>query len=135
MSKIFSTFKVYSGLYDFAQDPASGAVGTVNLGVVLPTFVRYYYFAVTERTNLTGGATTLAFGYIQQGSAAPTSVTNAFMTATAIASFTSAPLRGVDLLASPIQLLFPVAVTMTIAGAALTGGSLQFDLWTVSTEF
>lgn len=137
MSVIYSNFQCVTGLYDFASDPSAGAVGVVNLGVHIPKFSRIYGCWVTEKTNITsGGAATLSFGWLETGASAPTSGATAFMAATAIASFVlNTPLRGVDLMAAPLQLLISTDLTMSIGTAALTAGKLQVDIWYVNTDF
>lgn len=115
------------GLYSFASDPSAGAIGTINLGVHLPAWAVITGFWVTELTNVTsGGSATLSFGTITTNSTSPVSTVNNLMLATAIANYTAQPLIGVDLNATPLRLLVPVDITMSIAVAALTAGQLQF---------
>ena len=121
--------QVQAGLYNFDSDPTAGAIGTINLGVHIPAFAVITGFWVTELTNVTsGGAATISFGTITTNSNPVVSTVNNLMVATAIAGFTAQPLRGVDLDATPLRLLVPVDVTMSIAAAALTAGVLQFQI-------
>ena len=129
MSVLKISSKIQSGLYNFLSDSTAGAVGTINLGVHLPAFAVITGFWVTELTAITGGASTLSFGTITTNSNPVVSTVNNLMLATAIASFTAQPLVGIDLYATPLRLLVPVDVTMSIAGAALTAGQLQFEIW------
>lgn len=124
---ISTSFKSQAGIYNFLADPSVGAVGTINLGVHLPIFCQITGFWVTELVGITsGGAATLSFGTITTDIAIPVSTVNNLMVATAIAGFTAQPLRGVDLDATPLRLLNTTDITMSIAVADLTAGSLEF---------
>ena len=129
MSVLKISKQIQSGLYNFLSDGSAGAIGTINLGVHIPAFAVITGFWVTELTAITsGGAATLSFGTITTNSNPVVSTVNNLMTATAIASFTAQPLMGVDLYATPLRLLVPVDVTMSIAAFALTAGQLTFQI-------
>lgn len=122
--------KIQSGLYNFLSDSTAGAVGTINLGVHIPAFAVISGFWVTELTAITGGAgATLSFGTITTNSNPVVSTVNNLMTAQVVANFTAQPLMGVDLFATPLRLLVPVDVTMSIAVNPLTAGQLSFEIW------
>lgn len=128
MSQIFTKFKVATGLWDFAIE--GGAASTINMRVYLPKFSRVFGFYATERQNITGGGAIIAFGYTQMGSTTPASNPVSFMGATTIGTFVlNVPLRGVNLLASPLQFDFPIFVTMLISVSTITAGKMQFDLF------
>lgn len=117
--------KFQAFLYDFTADPTAGAVGTINLGCHIPKFAWITGFWITELVNITsGGAATLSFGLITTDVSPAVSTVNNLMVATAIAGFTTQPLRGVDLDATPLRILNTSDVTMSIAVAALTAGKL-----------
>lgn len=130
MSILKISKKVVSGLYNFLSDPTAGAVGTINLGVNIPAFATITGFWVTELSAIAGGAgATLSFGTITTNSNPVVSTVNNLMLANVVANFTPQPLMGVDLFATPLRLLVPVAVTMSIAVNPLTSGQLSFELW------
>lgn len=122
--------KIQSGLYNFLSDGTVGAVGTINLGVHIPAFAVISGFWVTELTAITGGAgATISFGTITTNSNPVVSTVNDLMTAQVVANFTAQPLMGMDLFATPLRLLVPVDITMSIAVNPLTAGQLSFEIW------
>lgn len=130
MSVLKISQKIQSGLYNFLSDPTAGAVGTINLGVHIPAFAVISGFWVTELTAITGGAgATLSFGTITTNSSPVVSTVNNLMLANVVANFTAQPLMGVDLFATPLRILVPVDITMSVAVNPLTAGQLTFEIW------
>ncbi len=124
----YTSQKTQSGLWIYNdQSETAAQLGTLNMNVHLPKFAVITGFWVAALSLVTsGGSATISFGTVTTDIASPTSSTAAFMALTAYTGFTSAPLRGVDLDATPLKLYNDVNVTMTVAIAALTGGSLYW---------
>jgi len=129
-----SGVKNVSGLYSFNDDPGAGAIGNIRLGVNLINLSEITHFSVVGLEEVTSlGAATISFGLFRNPS---TVVNNNLMTAQAIATFATQPLRGVDLDAAPLRLVdsvtpwmgYDAEIVMAIGAFALTGGRLKFTV-------
>lgn len=123
-----------AGEYDFAKDPAAGAIGTFNTGVHIPSAAMINSFTVnTIDAPLSGGAATIDFGFqvytnigtfISAASLFPITAFGAFVPGT--------PIFGVNLILNPIKFgkftktVSGIDIIMTIAGAPITAGRFQF---------
>lgn len=125
MTLIASAIQVQTVEYDFARD--GGAIGTINLGGVIPLNAGVIGIGIAAPTPPTsGGLATIELGINPIGSGvAP--VTNRLIAATAFAAF--GPADAFTLAAANYNAIATAAqVTMTIRVAALTSGKITFSI-------
>lgn len=126
MSRLTTQLISQAGQYNFADDPNAGAIGTTLLGVVIPRNAIVTYFAVKCITAFVG-AGTLSFGH--QSNTLPPSPAEFVVATPAVAFLPNVPVQGVNLLATPFFAADFLTITMTIGGAPITAGRIEFFTW------
>ena len=123
MSQIITSRKWASFIYDF--DINGGAVGTIDMGVFIPTnCIIWYGYAKVITTCVGGAGAKISIGF--------TGFDQVLITKTAVASWTAnAILPGLDLPELP-QTVSNVQMQITISDAPLTAGKIVYGfLYTV----
>ena len=134
--KTFGNAHLLVAYYNVASDPAAGAIGTVNLGIVLPPKSAVYLSTIIMRTTLTSATNvaTLSLGTLQIGVNPPAALPQSIMQNLEINNYTlnvssQGPNSGVFDFDNNGRY-----VTMTIGVEKLTGGSLTAQIFYFTTN-
>lgn len=117
-----------SGEYNFLNDPNMGAIGTVDLGIVIPTNAIIKQFSACMLTQLvdTGVGASISFGWFDPSGVIPANPVG-FIGLNPIGAFVlGAPTDNILMTLFPQKFAGPVNVTMSIVADALTAGRMQF---------
>lgn len=131
-----------SGLYDFAL--SGGAIGVIDMTQYLPKFAYVVDFAANATLALTtGGAATIAYGIRPIDNAGAATQLQALLVATPFGAFNNLdangnlnpPVSGTVTWGAQLKTWNTYTIVMSIAGAALTAGKLQFTCVYIQNEF
>lgn len=115
-----------SGLYQFLSDPGAGAIGNIGLDVVIPANAIITHFSSCMITQLVGVGASISFGWFDPTGVVPQN-TVGFVGLNPIGAFVlGAPTDNLFMTLFPAKFPVPVTVTMSIVGAPLTAGDMQF---------
>jgi hypothetical protein len=126
MAFLVASKKTQVALYDFANDPSGGAVGTVDLLVYLPpNSVITRCAAITYTAPISGGAAIIGAAIGNAMIAKP------LVVAQAIGAYVAGDaIEGVDFNANPLNLppTITLSIQMTIGVAPITAGKIAFEV-------
>ena len=134
--KTFGNAHLLVAYYNVASDPAAGAIGTVNLGIVLPPRSAVYMCTFIMRTQLTSAtdSATISLGTRQKGVSSPVILPESIMQFYAINNY---PLDGSFAVPNSGVYDFDTNgrdVTMTIGVEKLTEGSFTAQIFYFTTN-
>jgi hypothetical protein len=130
MAFLVASKKTQVAIYDFANDPSAGAIGTVDLLVYFPPNSLVTRCAAITYTSPIGPGGAI-IGAILAVTGSPLVPPANIVVAQAVGAYVAGQaIEGVDLNANPLLLppLLTFSIQMTIAVAPITAGKIAFEV-------